>query len=207
MRRFRGIGFVRHIAALGALLVFQLAACSGKCPAGTVAQGKFCRKESALTADAAVDEAGGPGSSGSGGVNPIAAGTGAIAAAAGRAGTSGSGGSMSPPIDPATQWMCMKNNFGECTSCKQDTDCSKRVCEQGFCMDCRDTSQCNADESCISNRCVPERKPSSIWTTSGGGQTTTAGFKLQLSIGTPSPAGNAAASGYKVSLAPGAGLF
>jgi hypothetical protein len=103
--------------------------------------------------------------------------------------------------------MCMKNNAGECTSCKQDNDCPKRVCEQGFCMDCRDSSQCSAAESCISNRCVPERKPSSIWTTSGGGQASAAGFKLQVSVGTPAPAGNAAASGYKLSLAPGGGLF
>jgi hypothetical protein len=103
--------------------------------------------------------------------------------------------------------MCMKNHAGECTSCKLDSDCPKRVCELGFCMDCRDASQCSAAESCISNRCVPERKPSSIWATSGGGQASATGFKLEISVGTPAPAGYAAASGYKVSVAPGSGLY
>ena len=114
---------------------------------------------------------------------------------------------MSNPIDPTIEWMCTKNSAGECTSCKQDTDCPSQVCEQGYCMDCRDSMQCAAAESCISHRCVPERKPSSIWQVSGGGQTNAAGLKLQLSVGMPTPATSAATGGFKISVAPGAGNF
>jgi hypothetical protein len=101
----------------------------------------------------------------------------------------------------------MKNGAGDCTSCKQDADCPKHVCEQGYCMDCREASQCAAASSCISNRCVPERKPSSIWTTSGGGETSGPGFKLQISAGTPAPAATASTTGFKFSVAPGTGSF
>jgi hypothetical protein len=114
---------------------------------------------------------------------------------------------MPQMIDPTTQWMCMKGATGDCTSCKQDADCPKHVCEQGYCMDCRDVSQCPAANSCISNRCVPERKPSSLWPTSGGGQTSATGLKLQVSLGTPAPAATASTTGFKLSVAPGAGAF
>ena len=67
-------------------------------------------------------------------------------------------------VDSTTQWMCTKNTAGECTSCNQDADCPSYVCERGYCMDCRDLSQCGAANSCIANRCVPERKPASVWT-------------------------------------------
>jgi hypothetical protein len=110
-------------------------------------------------------------------------------------------------IDPTTQWMCMKNAAGGCTSCKQDADCPNHVCEHGYCMDCRDASQCGAADSCIENRCVPERKPSSVWATSGGGQTSAVGFKLQVSVGVPAPVASASAYGFKLSVAPGAGSF
>lgn len=110
-------------------------------------------------------------------------------------------------IDPTIEWMCTKNTKGECTSCKQDTDCQSHVCERGYCMDCRDVSQCGAADSCIANRCVPERKPTSVWATSGGGQTGAVGFKLQVSIGVPAPAATASAAGFKLSVAPGAGSF
>ena len=112
-----------------------------------------------------------------------------------------------PAVDPAIEWMCMKNSAGACTSCKQDTDCPKHVCEHGYCMDCRDASQCGTADSCISNRCVPERKPSALWDTSGGGQTNAIGFKLQVSVGVPAPAANASALGFKLTVAPGAGSF
>jgi hypothetical protein len=202
-RRTRSGGRVATVTAFAAILV---TACSANCPPGTVEQGKFCRKADALTADAGADTdaASQPESSGSGGMNHATAGGGGTT---GRVGASGAGGSKAPPIDPTIEWMCMKNAAGECTSCKQDGDCPKHICEQGFCMDCRDASQCGAADSCISNRCVPERKPSSIWTTAAGGQTSAAGFKVQLSVGTPSPATSASAAGYKVSVAPGGGLY
>jgi hypothetical protein len=156
-------------------------ACDPGCPRGYVEQGKYCHAESSLTADAGVDAAAQPGLAGS--------------------------GSKTPLIDPRIQWMCMKNDTGTCTTCKQDSDCPKRVCEQGFCMDCRDASQCGAADSCISNRCIPERTPSRIWTAAGGGQSSATGFKVQVSVGTPSPATNASAAGFKLNVAPGAGLF
>ena len=111
------------------------------------------------------------------------------------------------PADPTVEWMCMKNGAGDCTACKQDADCPKDVCEHGYCMDCRDSSQCDAANSCISNRCVPERKPSNLWTTSAGGQISTGGFKLQMSVGAPAPAADAVAPGFRLSVAPGAGSF
>lgn len=115
--------------------------------------------------------------------------------------------SSKPAVDPMVTWMCTKNSAGACTSCQQDRDCTSQVCELGYCMDCRDAGQCDAAASCVSNRCVPDRKPSSIWTTAGGGLSTANGFKLQLGIGTPSPAATAAATGYQLSVAPGAGNF
>ena len=117
------------------------------------------------------------------------------------------GARSTTPTDPTVEWMCMKNGAGDCTACKQDADCPTDVCEHGYCMDCRDASQCDAANSCISNRCVPERKPSNLWTTSGGGQISTIGFKLQMSVGAPAPAADAAAPGFKLSVAPGAGSF
>jgi hypothetical protein len=187
----------RQVLALGAgtVAIFALMGCDAGCPEGYVLQGKICHPfNNTLMKDAATDEDAGPHRTSSGAVaaTPRLGGSTAVKPAA---------------IDPATEWMCMKSSAGQCTSCKQDNDCPKRVCEQGFCMDCRDTSQCAAAETCISQRCVPDRKPSSIWSTSGGGQTSSQGFKLQLSVGTPSPAASASASGYKLQVAPGAGLF
>ena len=116
--------------------------------------------------------------------------------------------SAEPAVDPAVAWMCTKNSAGNCTSCQQDDDCATQVCERGFCMDCRESTQCmSVAASCISNRCVPDRKPSGIWTTSGGGLSTADGLKLQLSIGTPSPAAAASNSGYRLSVAPGSGNY
>jgi hypothetical protein len=117
------------------------------------------------------------------------------------------GARSTTPTDPTVEWMCMKNGAGDCTACKQDADCPKDVCEHGYCMDCRNPSQCDAANSCISNRCVPERKPSNLWTTSGGGQISTIGFKLQMSVGAPAPAADAVAPGFRLSVAPGAGSF
>jgi hypothetical protein len=112
-----------------------------------------------------------------------------------------------PAIDPTVEWMCAKGSAGACTSCTQDRDCASLVCEHGYCMECRDTTQCDAAASCISNRCVPKRTPSSIWTTGGGGLSTASGFRMQLSIGTPSPTAPASAAGYQLSVASGAGSF
>ena len=190
-------------AALSALATFIFVACDDPgCPEGYVLKGDYCRNLANLLAvDAGVDAASQPSTSGSGGTTPIAAG------ASASTGVGGAGGSKPAPIDPTIEWMCMKNNLAECTSCKQDADCPKRVCEQGFCMDCRDASQCGAANSCVSNRCVPERKPSSVWQVSGGGQTSATGLKLQLSIGMPTPTTNAAIGGFKMNAALGAGNF
>jgi hypothetical protein len=81
-----------HFAGLSALATLMLTACGGKCPPGTVEQGAFCRSKSALTADAAVTDAGAPGSSGTGAGSPAAAGSGGM----GGTGAGGSGGSGSP---------------------------------------------------------------------------------------------------------------
>lgn len=132
--------------------------------------------------------------------------SGAHAQGASAAGPTGAR-STTPSVDPVVEWMCMKNGAGECTSCKQDADCPKHVCEHGYCMDCRDASQCIAANSCISNRCVPEREPSNLWMTSAGGHTFTGGFKLQLSVGAPTPAADAVAPDFKLSVVPGAGSF
>lgn len=190
-------------AIAGALAMALLPACSSTCPPGTTKQGGWCHRDT----DAAIDGAGAnAGDTARSGTSAMSNG---VQAAGGSpsSGTGGAGQSKPPPIDPTVEWMCMKNAGGECTSCKQDADCPKHVCEQGYCMDCRQSSQCPAANSCISNRCVPERKPSNIWTTSGGGLTTAPGFKLQVSMGTPAPAANTSATGFKVSVAPGAGSF
>jgi hypothetical protein len=191
---------MRRVIVFGArvfaclVVICALPACDAGCPEGYTLQGKTCRSlaNSLHDAAAADDDSGLRGTS-----------SGAATATAGASGSA----SKPPPIDPGTEWMCMKSSEGQCTSCKQDNDCPKRVCEHGFCMDCRDTSQCGAEETCISQRCIPDRKPSSIWTTSGGGQASSQGFKLQLSIGTPSPAASASTGGFKLQVAPGAGLF
>lgn len=103
--------------------------------------------------------------------------------------------------------MCMKNASGACTSCKQDDDCPKHVCERGYCMECRQSSDCAPTESCVSSRCVPERKPARLWVTAGGGITTAPGMRMQVDIGTPTPADTASAPGFKLSVAPGAGSY
>jgi hypothetical protein len=194
---------------LAVLTVALLSACKTGCPPGLVKEGGWCRR----AGDAAVDGGADAERSGSGVARAGAGGIGTMMGAASAAGanaamgTANAGNTKSPPIDPTIEWMCMKNAAGECTSCKQDSDCPKHVCEQSFCMDCRDASQCGAADSCIANRCVPERTPSSLWTTAGGGQTSATGFKVQLSVGSPSPATNASAAGFKLNVAPGAGLF
>jgi hypothetical protein len=208
MHRLRGADSnhrarVRAIAAIVVLAASALTGCKRDCPTGFIKQGSLCQRERGD-----VDAGSEPVAGSAGGTNSRnIAGTGMTSHAASAADAGASSKPQAPAIDPTVQWMCMKNVTGECTSCKKDADCLKHVCEQGYCMDCRESSQCSAASSCISNRCVPDRMPSTIWTTSGGGLTTAPGLKLQVSMGTPAPAASTSATGFKVSVAPGAGSF
>ena len=190
-------GIVWVVVVLAAALS---SGCKATCRQGQVLRDGLCHNDQ----DTAVD--GGDEQADSGDQGSSSAGTGARTQGASAAGTNGKK-STTPAIDPTVEWMCMKSGAGECTSCKQDADCPKHVCEHGYCMDCRDASQCGAADSCISNRCVPEREPSTLWATSGGGQTGAVGFKLQVSVGVPAPAATADAPGFKLSVVPGAGNF
>ena len=168
-------------------------ACDSGCPENYVLQGEDCRYLKNLQKDSGADDDSGPSATRS---NPTTG-----------TGTTGSPSSKQPAIDSATQWMCMKNPSGECSSCRLDSDCLTRVCEQGFCMDCRDSSQCSADESCISLRCVPSRRPTNIWSSSGGGLMSSPGFRLQVSMGTTSSTSSVTAAGFKLQISPSAGLY
>jgi hypothetical protein len=194
------IWLANSAVALAALASILLLACESKCAPGRVLRNKLCYPADADSGqmDATVD----------GGVLAASNGTAGTGTKKGGATAAGSSSTpASPTIDPAIHWMCTKNAAGECTSCKQDTDCGTHVCERGYCTDCRDTLQCGAANSCISNRCVPTRKPSSVWLVSGGGQTSAAGLKLQLSVGMPTPVTEAAGGGFKMNAALGAGNF
>jgi hypothetical protein len=197
----RGFGLSLRAITLVLLAASLSAACKSQCRPGLVLRDGLCRSQQAAVADAGSEQA----DSGETGWNT--AGVGAQMQAASAAGTGAGSKANSPSIDPTIGWMCMKNSAGDCTSCKQDADCPRQVCEQGYCMECRDSSQCDAANSCISNRCVPERKPSSVWQVAGGGQTSAAGLKLQLSIGMPTPVTEAVVGGFKMNGALGAGNF
>jgi hypothetical protein len=194
-------GLSSRAITLSVLLGALFSGCKAECPRGLVLQGGHCHEQ-----DASVDGGDDP-AAGAGEESANATGTKALMQSTSAAGAGGPSKLTAPAVDPTIEWMCMKSATGECTSCKQDNDCPKHVCEQGFCMDCREASQCAAAESCISNRCVPERKPSSIWQVSGGGETRGPDIKALVTIGTPSPAGYATTSGYKLNIAPGTGLY
>jgi hypothetical protein len=189
---------LRGMAAL-VLAVCLSTGCKSQCRQGQVLRDGLCHNTSQ---DAAVDA--GDKIAVDGSAEPL--GTGTRMQGASAAGT-GVTKPTSAAVDPNIQWMCAKNAAGECTSCRQDADCPSHVCQQNYCMDCRDASQCGVAASCISNRCVPERKLSSLLQVSGGGQTNASGLKLQLSVGMPTPATSAAADGFKLSIEPGAGNF
>jgi hypothetical protein len=76
------------------------------------------------------------------------------------------------------------------------------VCEAGKCVQCRAAAECRVDELCVANRCVPDRKPSRIWLSAGGGVVSGTGFKLRVGFGTPEPMGRMSTSGYKLSIGP-----
>jgi hypothetical protein len=166
---------VAILAAVGIV-----SACGTSCPKGTEGRGEDCVQ---------IGSSEVAGASGSG-----------RAVSAGVGGRGGAAGSLTQQFDPQTIWQCSKSAGGACTSCRTDVDCPTHVCLQGVCMDCRQTTECGADEQCLSNRCVPDRKPSSVWTTGGGGLTTTGGFKLQTTIGAPQPLGQATTTGFKLSV-------
>lgn len=189
-----------RIACVIVLAAALSSGCKASCRQGQVLRDGLCHNAQDTALDGGDDQAD------SSDQGSSTAGTGSLTQGVSAADTNGKR-STTPAVDPTVDWMCMKNGAGECTSCNQDADCPSHVCERGYCMDCRDVSHCGAADSCISNRCVPERKPASVWGTAGGGQTVALGFKLQVSVGVPAPAATTNAPGFKLSVAPGAGSF
>ncbi len=124
---------------------------------------------------------------------------------AGHAGSGGQGGAVAPDasvdahVPQAGASGSAADGGGPCTA---DKGCAPQVCELGQCVQCRDQTQCRADELCVSQRCVPDRKPSRIWMSAGGGVLTGTGYKLRVGLGTPEPMGRLSATGYKLSIGP-----
>ncbi len=89
------------------------------------------------------------------------------------------------------------------SQCTEDSDCLSQVCETNLCVECRAAQDCDRAHLCIENRCVPDRKPSTVWMSAGGGLSTAAGYKLRVSVGAPEPMGFASGTGYRVTIGPG----
>ena len=73
---------------------------------------------------------------------------------------------------------------------------------------CQANSDCAEALVCQSQECVfvpPERAPTTIVQTSGGGLLTSPGMRLQLRVGAPSPAGRMGGAGHHLTLGPIAG--
>jgi hypothetical protein len=99
--------------------------------------------------------------------------------------------------------------------CKNEDECGNPAvfdCIDGTCTQsasCSPDNPCGGAYECSSGTCVPfvppDRLPSSVVSTSGGGTTRSSNYVLRLSIGTPQPMGNAKSSAYSLSAGPGAG--
>ena len=71
---------------------------------------------------------------------------------------------------------------------------------------CDATHPCTAPLECVSNKCVaPEREPSGVYQTSGGGITNSASYTLRVGVGMPQPMGVMSSDNYKITVGPGAG--
>jgi len=128
-RRCQAIALRSRSVALSAIAAGTLMACDAPgCPHGYIEQGKLCRLESSLKADAGPDSAGQVGFSGRGGANPVAAGASAPVATNGPGGMTastpiaGTGGSGSVPGQPSCSSM-----IEECDN--RDNDCDGKVDE------------------------------------------------------------------------------
>ncbi|MEY4576788.1 MAG: hypothetical protein RL701_1491 [Pseudomonadota bacterium] len=74
---------------------------------------------------------------------------------AGMSGGAGTGAAGSAGLDPYLMWLCMKNQAGQCLTCKADSECPRQTCGQGICLECRETKHCGSGDVCVTNRCVP----------------------------------------------------
>jgi hypothetical protein len=157
---------------------------------------------------------GGTGADGGGGMGGTGGDTG---------GTGGSGGTGGVIVDP---FMCTPGDDGGCTDCEEntdcttglcldglcvqceaDSDCAPGVCESNLCVACRVDADCGEDNVCLpSHECVPDRKPSGVWLSGGGGPTSSATRKARISIGTPQPMGRGTSTTLKFTIGAGAGF-
>lgn len=71
--------------------------------------------------------------------------------------------------------------------------------------ECASDDDCQSGYACVSEKCEfvpPERVPSAIVQTVGGGRASGGGLRVELRVGGPVPAGRMAGAGYRVTLGP-----
>ena len=71
--------------------------------------------------------------------------------------------------------------------------------------ECTEPSDCEDDETCVSEMCVPIRIPSGVLQTAGGGDVASTNYTLRVTIGAPQPMGRASSTNFIVTVGPGAG--
>jgi hypothetical protein len=71
--------------------------------------------------------------------------------------------------------------------------------------ECTLDDDCDADETCVNEMCVPVRLPSGTSHTAGGGTVTSTGYTLRVSVGVPAPMGRMTSTNYVITLGPAAG--
>jgi len=77
--------------------------------------------------------------------------------------------------------------------------------DSGIEPECTEASDCEDNETCVNEMCVPIRIPSGVLQTAGGGDITSTNYTLRVSIGAPQPMGRASSSNFIVTVGPGAG--
>lgn len=98
--------------------------------------------------------------------------------------------------------------------CTVPNDCPSAdafECVQGICVEfaCHALRACQGSDVCEQHACVPfvppERFPSGVFQSSGGGTAKGAHYRLRLSAGAPQPMRTAHSGKYKLTLGAGAG--
>jgi hypothetical protein len=70
---------------------------------------------------------------------------------------------------------------------------------------CTDDDDCEDNEMCSNEMCVPVRIPSGVLQSAGGGDVASTNYKMRISIGVPQPMGRASSTNFIITVGPGAG--